>query len=264
MKQLEIEDQPNQSVAKALLLLDLFDYEQHEWGIRDLARETGMNPTTVYRLVKTLHNAGYLDQDSDSQRYCLGPKAMQLASLYMYRNPLPTVGAKVFQQYSDRFEHNFYLAILRNYEVIYLSVLDGRGTIKVAVRAGGTTDLHSTALGKILLAAQDDSYIHKFLERTPLVARTPRTITSAKELWAQIATVREVGFAVNNGEQFDEVAAIGVPVHNRLGEVIAGVSLAFPRLLLEYQRFQIENLIPLAREVADEIEVRSAEYFQLE
>jgi DNA-binding IclR family transcriptional regulator len=255
-----IKEQPNRSLAKGLILLELFDYEQPEWGVRDLSRETGMDAATVYRLVKTLHNLGYLEQDPETQRYSLGPKIMQLASLYVHRNPLPIVGTKVFNLFSNRFEHNFYLATLRNYDVIYLAVLDGRGSIKVAVRAGGTTELHSTALGKILLAYQDDEFIQDFLIRRELEARTVRSITNPDELWRQIETIRRQGYSFNDGEQFEDIAAVGVPVRNRQDKVIAGVSLAFPRMLLSDGRLHIEALIPLAHEVANEIAMRSAEF----
>jgi DNA-binding IclR family transcriptional regulator len=252
-----VSKQPSQTLAKALLILEAFTAEQPEWGIRELGRELDINPTSVYRLVATFQNVGFLDQDRETQRYSLGPKVLKLASVYEQQNPLPKIARRVFESFSDRFEYNFYLGVLSHFEVVYLAALDGRGPIKIVVETGGTTALHTTALGKVLLAFQDDQFVERFLATTKLEAFTPRSITTEEVLWAQIRQIRQHEFAVNEGEHFEDVAAVGVPVLEQTGKVTMGVSLAYPRHLVREKRIRIEELIPLAREVSREITVRS-------
>ena len=98
-----------------------------------LGRALKINPTTVYRVVRTLYNAGYLEQNKQTLSYSLGPEVLKLANIYSYHNPLPLVAQRVFESFTSRFEHNFFLATLSRFEVIYLAVLDGKGPIKVAV-----------------------------------------------------------------------------------------------------------------------------------
>jgi DNA-binding IclR family transcriptional regulator len=253
-----INDQPSQTLAKGLVILGAFTHEKPHWGIRELARELDINPATVLRLVNTLHNMGYLERLPDTQRYTLGPMIARLGRLYNQQHPLPTLAKKIFESYADAFEYNFYLGQLSNYQVIYLAVLDGRGPIKITVELGGSIMLHTSALGKVLLASQDDDYIHKFIEIHGLIPCTERTIVHPERLWQQIRAIRREGIAVNDGEHFEDVAAIGAPIFDQDGQVIAGVSLAYPRYFSDERRVRIDEVKALVREIAEKITLQSA------
>jgi DNA-binding IclR family transcriptional regulator len=247
---------PNQNLIKALQILDTFSGKRPEWGIRELGRELGINPSTVYRLVTTLYQAGYLERNPDTLVYSLGPKVMKLAGLYTHINPLPALAHKVFESYTHRFKYNYYLGSLVHFEVVYLAVLDGQGPIKVVVEPGGTTGIHTTALGKVLLAFRPDDFIHRFIEESKLPRSTPQSITDPARLWEQIYAIRAQHYAINDGEQFDEVGSVGAPVHDTKGRVSMAVSLAYPRYLIYGKSLHLDELISLANKVAGEIEMR--------
>lgn len=254
---------PSQTLAKAILLLESFSLENPEWGIRELGRDLGINPTTVHRLVSTLQIAGYLEQDSKTQRYVLGPRIMKLAGVYVQLNPIPTVARKVFEQYADDFEYNFYLGMLNQFEMIYMAVLDGRGPIKIVIEPGGSTSLHTTAIGKVLLAFQDDAFIEGFIQNASLTAMTARSITDPEQLRAQLRRIRSQGYAVNDGEHYEDVGAVGVPVFEDLLPVRLGVSLAYPQHLIPRDRLHVDRLVELARQIAEEIAARIGMPFQV-
>ncbi len=249
---------PNKSLAKALEILDAFSTEHPERGIHELGRELGINPTTVYRVVRTLYNAGYLEQNKQTLNYALGPEVLKLANIYTYHNPLPLVARRVFESYAARFEHNFFLATLSRYEVIYLAVMDGKGPIKVAVTPGFSLPLHSNALGKLLLAYKDKAYVQEFINKNTLETFTPRTVSQPDALLAQLEQIRQQGYAVNDGEQFDEIGAVAVPLYGpNLKPVNLAVSLTYPRQFLLEGRLKLDELLELGREIADEIAQRS-------
>lgn len=250
------EEQPNQTLAKALLILDAFSNEKKEWGIRDLGRKVGINPATVYRLVSTLHNAGYLEKNPATQTYSLGPSIMKLASLYSNQNPLPIIARKVFEKYADSFDHNFYLAQLHNFEVIYLAVLDGRGPIKIVTNPGGITNLHSTALGKVLLAYQSTEFINQYFNSKVLNPLTNHTIASRELLNKQLELVRQRGYAINEGEQYQDVGATSVPIIWPQKKVTLAVSVAYPAHLVKEEKLKYPELISLLNEMAQEIAER--------
>lgn len=260
MKQILVEEQPSQTLAKGLLILEAFSPKRRHWRVRELARELDLSPATVVRLVTTLQNSGYLEQDPVTQRYSLGPMVMRLGNLYAYHNPLTTLARKTFEKYTDKFDYNFYLGKLSRYQVIYMAALDGRGPIKVVVEPGGTTGLHSTALGKVLLAFQDESYIEEFLHSNHLIRYTPNSITDAERLWQQIEQIRQTGYALNNGEHFEDVGAVGAPVLNQSREVVAGVSLAYPRPMIQDGRIDPLSLVGLVKQIADDITMLFSEY----
>jgi len=257
MKNKHTKNQPSQTLAKALRIIELFSVHQSDWGIREIGRKTDINPTTVYRLVTTLHNFGYLDQNPETQRYSLGPSVVHLASIYMHHNPLPLIATQVFESYSDRFEYNFYLGTLREYKVVYLAVLDGRGPIKVVVEPGGTTTLQTTALGKVLLAFQNDDFINTFLETTSLDSYTSRSLQTPGAVWEEVSQIRQLKYAINDGEHYEDVGAVGVPIFDHSGEVKLGISFAYPRHLIQEKRLRIKEMVPLLQEMAGVIALRS-------
>ncbi len=243
----------NFTLARALSVLEVFSENQPVWGVREISRHMGTNPATVSRIVSTLQSAGYLEQDSRTQRYFLGPKIVKLASIYAKQNPVQEVAHKVFESYSDRFEHNFYLGQIYNYEVVYLAVGEGRGPVRINVPAGGLVPLYGTAIGKILLAYQDPDYVKDYLERVKLVPFTKTTVISTDEFLAALEKIREAGFYVNHGEYYEDIGAVGVPVYERNRSVRLAISLSFPRHRLLENKLNLEELISLAKEISAEI-----------
>jgi IclR family KDG regulon transcriptional repressor len=244
------------SLTKAIQILESFTIEKPKWGIRELGRSLNMTPATVHRLVSTLSAVGFLEQDSETQRYTLGPKLIKLASIYTIVNPLPNIAQKIFEKYSSKFAYNFYLGKLNNFELVYISVLDGRGPIRIVVEPGVSTTLHSTALGKVLLAYQDEKYIEDFVNNIPLIAYTSRSITDPIQLRAHLKQIKEQRYAQNIGEHYDEIGSVAVPIIEKSGRVQFGVSLAYPRQLIPNDSVCVDELVELAREIADEILIR--------
>ena len=118
------------------------------------------------------------------------------------------------------------------------------------------TGIHNTAIGKLLLAFKPDDFIREFLDQSKLTRYTPRTIVDPGSLWEQIREIRQQCYAINDGEQYDGVGAVGVPVHDSRGRVSLAVSLAYPRHLIYGKSLRLNELISLANEVAREIEMR--------
>jgi DNA-binding IclR family transcriptional regulator len=257
MKNDQYRKSPSQTLAKGISILELFSSRITEIGIREIGRKLEINPTTVYRLVTTLENSGYLDQNPITKRYSLGPNLVPLGSLYLKHNPLPQMATQVFESYAEKFEYNFYLGTLRETKVVYLAALDGRGPIKIVVELGGTTTLHTTALGKVLFAFQDDDFIQSYLETTNLDKFTSRSLTTPEDIWNEINDIRKQNYAKNDGEHYEEVGALGIPIFNQTGEVKFGISIAYPRQFILEKRFHVDKLINLLQEIADEIAWRS-------
>lgn len=255
---LDNDEHLSRSLTKGLLILEAFAADKPEWGIRELARALKINPASVHRLATTLRSMGFLEQDPTSRRYSLGPRVLKLAALYTHQNPLRDVALRVFEKYVDRFAHSIYLiALARKFEAVYLAVIEGHAPLKVAVEPGGFTGLHSTAAGRVLLSHQTEDYIEAFISLGKLRAFTPRTITSSEKLRRELQLTREQGYAINDGEQFEDVGAVAVPVYNRDGKVTSSVSLAYPRHLVKEERLQLDGVIGCAREITDEIMLRA-------
>jgi len=246
----------NQTLARGLLILEAFTREKSEWGIRELGRTYGINPTTMYRLTSTLCDLGYLERNLLTQRLRLGPKIIQLASVYRAQNDLATIAKIVFEKFSSRFQHAFFLGVLHDFEVAYIAVLDSRAPLRVSIEPGGTATLYSTAMGKILLASSSDDFIQTYLKKYPLSPLTTNTITNRKQLRDQLKAIRAQGYAINRGELHEDIGGLAVPVYDMGGEIIAGIGFGFPLHHLDTGRLVIDDIISLGREISSEITER--------
>jgi len=258
MKNFSAGDQPSQTLAKGLLVLEKFNSKTPDWGVRELAREMDENHGTIHRILKTLSNAGYLSQDESTKRYSLGSRVLKLANEYIQENPLPSIALEVFKKYSDRFEYNFYLGKINNFEVIYLSVLDGRGRIQIMIDPGATLALHTTALGKALLAFKGDDFIREYIETIGLDKFTEKTISDSGLLQSQLSEIRKQKYAVNIGEHYKGIGAVGVPIINNDGIAELGISLAYPQQFVETGQIKLNRVISLAQNIANHIKEKSS------
>jgi DNA-binding IclR family transcriptional regulator len=195
-----------QAVSRALGVLHCFRDNAGDLSASDLARRMGLSVSTAHRLARTLVLAGFLDQDPHTARYRLGPSIAELGQLSLHQRGLhqavPALDelARVTAATAD-------LAIR---DGVHAVILVG-GSVEPSTGLGLRRPLHSTALGKVLLAwagpGEDD------LDALgPLTPQTDRTLVDPEELRAELVKVRAVGYALNDGESAVGVRALAVPV----------------------------------------------------
>jgi IclR family KDG regulon transcriptional repressor len=243
----------NQSLMRGLRILEAYTSKKRSWGVRELGRELEINAATTYRLIAELASRGYLEQNPETQKYHLGPKVVQIAANYSMQNSLIEVGLRVFSNYEQRFPYNFYIGVMSNDEVIYVAVHESRGPLKITTEPGQSVSVYGSALGKLLLANESDEFIKKMIAGHPLKKITPLTVADGKEFMRQIREIRKLGYAINLGEVYQEIASVATAIRGPDGSVIAGVSLSFPMLYMETGRVAIEEVIDLAKQIGDEI-----------
>ncbi|MFJ5229695.1 IclR family transcriptional regulator [Kitasatospora sp. NPDC088391] len=196
-----------QAVHRALGLLQSFHDNGPDLSASELARRTGLSVSTAHRLARTLVATGFLDQDERTARYRLGPAVAELGQLAFHRRGLH-LAAPELDRLARRTGAVADLAIRSGPHAV---VLVG-GSVRPAGGLGLRRPLHSTALGKVLLAwpAPTDPPL-----RGPLPACTDRTLTDPAALDAELALTRDRGYALNDGESAPGVRTLAVPVLDR-------------------------------------------------
>ncbi|RJL35581.1 IclR family transcriptional regulator [Bailinhaonella thermotolerans] len=202
-----------QSVRRALGLLGCFGGGDASLGLSDLARRAGLSTSTTHRLARTLTGAGFLEQEPSTGRYRLGPSITELGQLSFHRRGLHRIApelaelAKITSATVD-------LAVRNDRHAVILS----GGSLNPDSGAGLRRPLHSTALGKVLLAWDPEAGAG-LAALGPLRALTGRTIVDHDELRAELGRVRECGYALNDEESGDGVRTVAVPVLDRQNHV---------------------------------------------
>jgi IclR family KDG regulon transcriptional repressor len=195
-------------------------------GVRDLARRCDLAPATVQRLVNTLAQGGWIEQDAATQRYRLGGALLAMADRVDLTDRMAEAARLVLAPLAER-GLNGYLGVLRGSQALYLVSVQSTGPVAIRSRPGDFAKLHTTALGKALLAGLTDAQAAALLGPGPLEACTAQTLTDPAKVVAQLRRIRREGISVADNENIPGVLSLGAPVLDAQGRIVASVSVAY-------------------------------------
>ncbi|MDF8263343.1 IclR family transcriptional regulator [Luteipulveratus flavus] len=186
-----------QAVDRALDILEVLG-DGSTKGVSELVRATELPLGTVHRLLATLAERGYVRQDSE-RRYAIGPAALGLADAG--ERSLAAVGRAYAARLTALCGETVNLAVLQGHEMVYVAQSPSPHSLRIFAEVGRRIPLHSTAVGKAVLASMGTPQAADLLRARPLTASTPRTLTTTEELDRELARVRDEGYAVDEEEQ---------------------------------------------------------------
>ncbi len=225
------------SVQHALNILNLFDGTHAELGNSDIARLLNMNPGTVAGLIYTLRINRYLDQNPDNRKYRLGLKLAERAFVLLDQIDLRKIAAPIMENLLEWSGESVNLAIHDFQEVVYIERLFGGHSLGIRSELGKRAPLHSTALGKAILANFDQNEIQSILVDYKFTAVTPKTIVDLDKFLAELEKVKKDGYAVDEQENELGGRCIAAPIMDHTGKSIAAISISSP-----VQRFPVEKI----------------------
>ncbi|MCW2724711.1 MAG: IclR-family transcriptional regulator [Frankiales bacterium] len=223
------EASPVQSVDRALRLLEVLARSGGRLPVSELAARAELPLGTCHRLLQSLMSRGYIRQDPD-RRYALGAALLPLGDaasrlLASWAQPFLAELAEVSGETAN-------LAVLEDDRVVYLGQAPGRHRMRMFTEVGRRVLPHSTAVGKVLLAWQDEVQVNRIVARFGLPAHTPQTLTDGAVFAAELAEVRRAGHAVDDEEEEEGVRCIAVPVGPG-PTAVAAVSISAPASRLQ-------------------------------
>jgi IclR family pca regulon transcriptional regulator len=223
----------SQSLERGLAILSEFKAEAPELGISEIARALGLSRSTSHRYVSTLARLGYLQQNSGTRKYRLGPRVLDLGFAAINSMELRQISAPYLQRLADETGHTVNMAILDGTDIVYIercrTSQPGQREIDLNLHVGSRLPAYCTSMGKVLLAFLPDARCAELLDRIDLFDRGPNTITTRVALVSELERVRAAGAAVNNEELAYGLRSIAVPVRGQDGEVVAAINLAVHR-----------------------------------
>jgi IclR family acetate operon transcriptional repressor len=188
-----------QSLSRAFAILEAMADAGGEIGLSQLATEAQLPPATIHRLVRTLVDLGYVRQEP-SRHYSLGPRLMRLVDTSTRR--LATLAHPYMSDVVAALGESVNLAVLDGEEIVYVAqVQPSQNLMRMFTEVGRRAKPHSTAVGKAILATMPDAEVRELLKRTGMARRTEHTLTTPKQLLADLERVRQCGYALDDGEQ---------------------------------------------------------------
>ena len=215
------------SVANSVQLLKAFSDDHYELGISSLSKRLGLAKSTVHRLATTLVGADMLEQDRESGKYRLGLALFELGSMVRRNMDVVAEAKPYLKLVMEKTGETVHLGVLDHASVLYINKMETRQAIRMNSNIGGRAPVHCTALGKAILAFQDDATVDDVIERG-LAALTAKTITDPVVLRQELALVRARNYAIDDEEIEIGLRGVAAPIRNHTGNVVAALSIAGP------------------------------------
>ncbi|CAE1145452.1 MULTISPECIES: DNA-binding transcriptional regulator KdgR [Serratia] len=231
MANTDLDKQPDavSSVLKVFGILQALG-EEREIGITELSQRVMMSKSTVYRFLQTMKSLGYVAQEGESEKYSLTLKLFELGAKSLQNVDLIRSADIQMRELSQQTRETIHLGALDEDSIVYIHKIDSLYNLRMYSRIGRRNPLHSTAIGKVLLAWRDEAEVGDILSQIEFTRSTAHTITSAAQLLPVLTQVRQQGFGEDVEEQEEGLRCIAVPVFDRFGVVIAGLSISFPTI----------------------------------
>ena len=224
-----------QSVDRAATVLEILA-RQREAGVTEIAAELGVHKSTAFRIVVVLESHGLVEQTAGRGKYRLGLGLVRLAGAAAAQLDLAQESRAACEQLATTAGETVSVAILDDGHAISISEIRGEASVASQSWIGRRTPLHATSTGKALLAFRSAAERAAILV-TPLERFTPRTIVDPDALEAELARVREAGWACTTEELEVGLNAVAAPVRGDTGTVVAAVSVAGPSYRLTPESF---------------------------
>lgn len=195
---------------------------------------TGLDRTTVYRLLETLVQAGVVARDPRSRRYRLGLRTLDYANAMLDTLEVRHVALshlidlqRELALDADEVERGVFVGVLDGAEIVLVEM---GWTRSVFSRTGGRMRFpaFASAAGRCMLAFMPEAERADLLSQADFAPRTPRTLTSMEEVEQRLEQIRSLGYDVSDREVFHELVAVAVPVVGRSGTALATIGLSAP------------------------------------
>lgn len=215
------------ALAKGLTVLSLFDAENREWTLDEIADRAGLPRMTAYRMIRTMESASYLVRDPVTSRYHLGPALLAATYLCESYSDLVKLARPYLEELTDKTGESATLAVEVDGVAVSVDMVDTTRPLKREVAVGRIIGDTANANGKIFAAFKSEQEREQLLAQ-PRTRLTPATITDADELREELEHVRSQGIALDIEERNTGTCAVAAPVRDQLGKVIAAVSIVVP------------------------------------
>ena len=239
------------ALIKANEILELL-LQRGEASFTEIHTTLGHPKSSTYKTISTLESLGYIREIGDSAKYTLGLRLIELGSRAAGQIDLTTEARPLVKELSNSTERTVHLGILDGSEVIYLHKENVHGAISIDTWAGKRIGVHSTAMGKVLLAWKKPKEIDAILKKVDMVKLTPNTKVTPDDVKASLEDVKQRGWATDDEENWKMVRCVAAPVRDKAGNVVAALSVSTLTDLDSYEQMLVitNKVIDTARELS--------------
>ena len=220
-----------EAISRLLSVLVSFD-QTAELSLAEVSRRTSLDKATALRYLVALEAEGLIERDVRSRVYRLGLRLFQLGQVALRSRDVPTLVLPTMRDLAQQYRETVNLAVLSQRELILIQVVEGPQSIRKGASIGEREQLHSTSLGKAVLAELEPEYVDPLVGNQDLPCFTTNTIESPAGLQDELRLCRCRGYAIDNEETEQGLRCVGVALrgHNDFPRYAISISGPAERL----------------------------------
>jgi DNA-binding IclR family transcriptional regulator len=225
-------------------ILNSFSEDDRALSLTEISRRIGLPKSTTYRFLEALESQGMLTREPQNQGFQLGYQLIRWGTLAQNGLDLRNLAIPILQELSTATGETAILSVRYGTVGIWLEVVESRQPVRLTRRVGQRLWLHAGASSKVLWAFLPEAEREQLFQEVELVPLRPSTITEPEAMRAELAAIRQRGYATSFEETDEGAMGIAAPVYNHTGQLVAGIGIAAP-----LSRVPPERIAPLAEQV---------------
>ena len=217
----------SQSVVRAVSILELLD-KKGELGVTEISRELQLDKSTTFRLVSTLKACRFLAKSPSNSKYSNGYRLFELGQNVRHHRDLIAKAYPYMQTIFEKTGETVNFVVPEDVDVVFLEKIETEDILKVSHSIGERRPMYCTAVGKAILAHMDDEKLNESIDTFEFIKFTDTTIADRDALIQELATIRTLGYAVDNYEHSPYIRCVAAPLLNSRNEPVAAMSISVP------------------------------------
>ncbi len=194
----------------------------------------------------------FVSKDNENDKYLLGFKFIELGEIVANRLDIKKIVHPYLERVSKKVGETSHLALQNVNHGIYIDKIESDNTLRRFSNIGKKAPMYCTGIGKAILAFLPPKEIDRILNEIEFVKYTKNTIDTKEELLEELKWIKENGYAIDNEEHELDIKCAAAPILNYNNEVIAGFSVASPKMRLTDEKFEkiVEETLKASREIS--------------
>jgi IclR family KDG regulon transcriptional repressor len=201
--------------------------EEPVLSLPEVAKRANLTKPTAFRVLSSLRRRGFVSQTPNGD-YELGYQILGLAAAHKRRTKIVDEALRFMNQIRDAVDETVLLCVRVDDDRFILEAVESRQEIRRVAKIGERVPLYAGASSRVLLAGQPDHEIEAYLERTKLIKLGANTITDKQHLRRELATVRELGYAIGSSERRVGGTGVAVAVRDYTAVTVAALQVTVP------------------------------------
>jgi IclR family pca regulon transcriptional regulator len=237
-----------QSLAKGFQVLQAFTSDEPELVLAEVARRSGLDKGTTFRLLNTLVMLGYIERVQATRNFWLTLRCLDLGFNAIARSDLRTQARPILRDLVGKTSEAASVGVRDGSDVVYVERIQaGLARLGVDVRIGSRAPVYSTAIGQAIAAYLPEREQIDVLEARPRERRTATTIVDLDKLLKRLRAVKKQGYAFSNQENVTGLCVLAAPILDLDGVPLAAISVAAPTIRIQPDEFEKTGVAPLLK-----------------